>query len=63
MDKQTDKKKKDLQKILCVLNKCKISEEGCDSTSKPFFMVGNTKDFTINFKTIEGVPSSLNRNI
>lgn len=63
MDKQTDKKKKDLQKILCVLNKCKISEEGYDSTSKPFFMAGNTKDFTINFKTIDGIPSSLNRNI
>ena len=63
MNRQLEQKKRSIQKILSILNKSIISEEGYDSTKEPFFLAGNVKDFVMDFKVVDGIPSSLNRNI
>ena len=63
INRQLEQKKRSIQKILSVLNKSAISEEGYDSTKKPFFLAGNIKDFVMDYKQIDGIPQRLNRNI
>ena len=58
------KKKKQINNIMNVLKKCKISNEGYDSTEEPFFNNDNQRgDFDINFEKVIDIPSGLNRNI
>jgi hypothetical protein len=61
MDKTTEAKKKQLKTILNLLEKSKVSEEGYESSDKPFFMKGVPSDFKINHKPIPDLPESLNR--
>jgi len=61
MDKIFQEKQKQLKKILNLLEKSKISEEGYESSEQPFFMNGKSENFKINYKYIPDVPDSLNR--
>ena len=61
MDKTAQSKKKQLESILNLLEKSKVSEEGYESSNKPFFMKGVPSDFKVNHKSIPDLPDTLNR--
>lgn len=57
-----NEKTKQINKILNLLNKSKLSDEGFKSTKQPFFCKENKNDFLIGYKTIKEMPTNLNRN-
>ena len=64
-NKIIEEKKKQINKILNVLNNCKTSESNYNSHSMPFFVKSeNTKNFIVGINTLnKNIPDSLNRNI
>ena len=64
-DKIIEKKQKQINKILSILKKCKISSSNHKSTSMPFFARSqNIQNFMIHNNNINNnIPERLNRNI
>ena len=59
-----EKKKKNIEKILTILMKGKISNESFNSSKEPFFKKDfYEKDFEINKKEIKNFPEGLNHDI
>ena len=61
--KKLEAKQKTMNRIINVLNKCKISSENYDSTEQPFFMGNKANDFKVHYKSPLNIPHKLNRNI
>ena len=60
----TRNKMKQINNIMNVLKKSKLSSNNYDSTQEPFFNRDGKKDtFEINFDTINNIPDGINRNI
>lgn len=60
----TRNKSKQINNILNVLKKCKVSSENFDSTNQPFFLKdGQNEMFDINHEVIKDIPDGINRNI
>jgi len=64
-EKLIKNKVKQIDKILSILNKCKISSDNHESSKEPFFSSSkNIEDFKVDYKHInKKIPESLNRNI
>lgn len=54
-----------IKKIVEILKEAKISDDNYQSSQKPFFVNKPTKNFTINYNSIDisKIPEGLNRNI
>ena len=64
MNKQIEEKKKQINTVLNLLKKSKMSRENYQSSIEPFFQNDITSEkFKENYKTIPELPDSLNRHI
>ena len=61
MSQFVDEKTKQINKIMNLLNKSNISNEGHQSSQQPFFTTNRKSKFTLGNKSIPELPDSLNR--
>ena len=61
MDKSLKEKTKQVNTILELLKKSKLSNEEYKSTDQPCFMNGENNDFKIDYKPVPEMPDNLNR--